>query len=201
MKKQKYPLPIEKLIDALQNIPGVGKKTAERYAFSMISWKEHDLNSLARLLEGLPSKIFRCESCRCIKDSDTCLFCDQELRDTKALCIVASVKDVFQLEETGVYKGLYHVIDHLFSPMEGKMLSQEDLAPILERIKAHSIEEVILAFDSTLEGDATSLFLQEALQEAKVSTTRLALGIPMGSALDYIDEHTLSKAFQGRVRL
>ena len=201
MKHLKYPAPIEKLIQSLQNIPGVGRKTAERYAFNIINWPNNDLFSFADTLRDMPSKIFKCEHCGCLKSYEKCQFCTSTLRDESSLCVVASVKDVFLFEETGVFKGLYHVIDHLFSPMDGKMLAQEDLNPILKRIEDRNVNEVILAFDSTLEGDATALFLQDALKDTQVSTTRLALGIPMGSSLDYIDEHTLSKAFQGRVSL
>ncbi|PCI78162.1 recombination protein RecR [Candidatus Aerophobetes bacterium] len=199
MKQLKYPQPIENLIESLRQIPGIGRKTAERYAFNILSWQKQDLFNLAKVIHDMPSKISKCSTCRCLKSDQGCQFCTSTSRDTSSLCIVASVKDVFLIEETGVFKGLYHVIDHLFSPLDGQMLSKEDLAPVLERIQKLCVKEIILAFDSTLEGDATSLYLQDLVKNFSVSTTRLALGIPMGSSLDFIDEHTLSKAFVGRV--
>lgn len=201
MKQLKYPLPIENCIEALRQIPGIGRKTAERYAFNMIDWDRSDLAEFAASITEMADKMSKCPTCGCLQDETGCTFCSDPRREKEKLCIVASAKDIFLIEETGVFKGFYHVIDHLFSPLDNQMLSKEELLPLLNRVEKLGTREVILAFDATLEGDATSLYLQDLLKGKNVSTSKLALGIPMGSSLDFIDEHTLSKAFEGRIRI
>lgn len=193
-----YPEQLIKLIQVLRRFPGVGTKSAERFAFQMLEWPEHQVREMATVIQALPDKIDHCSSCGCLKDVDKCHFCDGQRANAKVLCIVSSPRDVYSIEETGEYRGHYHVMGALLSPMEGIGPEQLTVAPLKERIQRLEIEEVIIALDSTLEGDATSLFLKEELEPLNVTISRLAFGLPMGSSLDYVDGGTLARAFSGR---
>ncbi len=194
----KYPRELNKLIEWLKKFPGVGRKTAERYAFDLLKWDERQLHDLGLLLSRLKLNLSSCPECGSLKEQSLpCPFCELP-RESQSLCIVSSPKDVFTIEETHTYKGLYHVIPHVLSPLDSHQLHETHVQIIKDRINKHSIKEVILALDATIEGDATSLFLKQQLQEQDVLISRLALGIPMGSSLDFVDEGTLSRAFSGR---
>lgn len=197
----RYPEPLVKLIESLKQLPGVGTRTAERYAFDMLNWKPHRLIELGRLTEALPSSIQRCPECGCIADDHGCSFCVHSRQQSGVLCIVASPRDVFSMESTGEFKGLYHVLDALLSPMDGIGPNQLKLEQLKQRVEKYLIREVIVAFDSTLEGDATALFIKEELETLDTHVSRLAFGIPVGSSLDYIDGGTLTRAFLGRNKL
>ncbi len=194
----KYPTELQTLIATLKKLPGIGSKSAERFAFSLLTWKEKDLLDTANLFATLKSKLKSCLECGCLMDEGTCPFCDQKTRNTKSLCIISTPKDAYAIEETHSYTGLYHVIEALLSPLDGRTPDQLNLPHLTDRIKKHGITEVIIALDSTLEGDATSLFLKSHLDTLGVNVSRLAFGMPMGSTLDYIDEGTLSLAITGR---
>jgi len=192
-----YPRPLYQLIQLLKKLPGVGTKTAERFAFQLLDWKTTDLKLLGFQLTQLKESIQNCKECGCLKEKE-CFFCGKPERNFTSLCIVSSSKDVFSIEETKVYHGLFHVIPSLLSPFEGGFETQVDLNNILERINRYQIKEVILALESTLEGDATALYLKEQLSERGILVSRLAFGIPLGSTLDFVDGGTLSRAFTGR---
>lgn len=194
----RYPLELSQLIASLRKLPGVGSRTAERFAFHLLGWKEGEIGKLATLLSELKAKVLSCKECHCLMDESGCAFCDLKLRDPSRLCIIASAKDAFAIDETGAYKGLYHVLGGLLSPILGSTLSQEDLEGLMGRIKRLEIKEVILALDSTLEGDATSLFLKEQIGHLGLPVSRLAFGLPMGSSLDFVDGGTLARALTGR---
>lgn len=197
----KYPEPLQKLIAILRKFPGVGRKTAERYAFQMISWQETDLQKFSTLLSNLKKEIANCDTCGALISALPCGFCNQARRDPTILCIVSSPKDIFSIEATGIYNGLYHVVSGLLSPLDGFGSEKIDFNKLKMRIVNSSIKEVILALDSTVEGDATALFLKKELEGEGVYTSRLAHGIPLGSTLDYIDEGTLSQALFARLPL
>ncbi len=194
----KYPHELTRLIAFLKKLPAVGGKTAERFAFQLLNWQQSDLDQFSSLLQGLKSKITPCPECLCLTDQLSCLFCDSTQRDSTKLCIVASARDVYSIDETGAYKGLYHVLGGLLSPIQGTTLSQIDLERLMRRIYDLQIKEVILALDSTLEGDTTSLFLKEQIQHLGLPVSRLAFGIPIGSSLDFVDGGTLTRALTGR---
>lgn len=194
----RYPSELLTLISHLKKLPGVGRKTAERFAFYLLDWTEEDIKKFARQLDTLKEKVYPCEICGCLKDSEHCALCDVRLRDSSILCLVASPRDVYAIEETKVFKGLYHVIGGLLSPLEGRSIEKLNLDKLEKRLLELSIQEVIIAFDSTLEGDATALFLKQKLDKIGVKATRLAFGLPMGSSLDFVDYGTLEKAFTGR---
>ncbi len=192
----KYPTELQSLITYLRKLPGVGNKTAERFAFALLEWKEKDLLDTSSLLGTLKTAIKACKTCGCLQDQNKCPFCQN--RDSNTLCIISSPKDAYAIEDTHAYRGLYHVIETLLSPLEGRTPDQLDLPKLDHRIKSQNIQEIILALDSTLEGDATALFLKNHFDNQGLSVTRLAYGMPMGSTLDYIDEGTLSLAITGR---
>ncbi len=194
----KYPLSLLKLIALLKKFPGVGSRTAERFAFHLLSWPESQLRELAEGVATVKEKIKNCPVCRCLVDIHTCKFCDLSQRDSKKLCILASEKDVFAFEETGAYQGLYHVLGGVLSPLEGRHPHHLHLESLHKRIQTSGVQEVIIALDSTLEGDTTALFLKEQLKNMPVTVSRLAFGLPMGSSLDFVDGGTLSRAFLGR---
>ena len=187
------------MISYLRKFPGVGKKTAERFAFQLISWKDPDLSSFARLLETIKNELHTCPSCKALYDKEKCPFCDPETRDSKFLCIVASPKDIFTIEATGIYNGFYHVIPCLLSPVDHFGPNELHFTELKERLAKTEAKEVILALDSTIEGDATSLFLKKELNRAGISVSRLAMGMPLGSSLDFLDEGTLTRAFSSRL--
>lgn len=193
-----YPPTLAKLIQYIKKLPGVGNKTAERFAFQLLDWNAQDLSVFASLLNGLQSQIKKCPTCFCLQEEGLCSFCDLEIRDTAKLCVIASAKDAYLIDETGMFKGLYHVLGGLLSPIQGKTVGDLELDSLFERVQQLQLKEVILALDSTLEGDTTSLFLKEQLQKRGISTSRLAFGIPMGSSLDFVDAGTLARALMAR---
>lgn len=194
----KLPPPLQKLIAQLRKLPGVGAKTAERYAFQLLEWETPSIHLLSETIQSLHKEISTCPSCNCLKGITPCEFCSSETRETHILCIVSCVKDVYPIEETRAFKGLYHVVEGLFSPLQGNTAEKINLTKIKNRIESLKIKDVILALDSTLEGDATALFLKEELKHWNVSISRLAFGIPMGSSFEYVDSGTLARAFLGR---
>lgn len=194
----KYPSTLLSLISILKKLPGVGSKTAERFAFQLFTWQDKELKEFASLLLSLKEKVTVCTECGCLSEENSCHFCNISERNKKSLCIVSSPKDVFMIEESRSFTGLYHVLSTLFSPIDGKMPDKKEIDKLKQRIKELEVEEVILALDATLEGDATSLFLKEELKSFPLKATRLAFGIPIGSSLEYVDGTTLARALTGR---
>jgi recombination protein RecR len=192
----KYPEELITLITFLKKLPGVGTRTAERFAFELLSWDTASLAALSETLFDLPSKVPSCSVCGCLTNRNSCSFCKN--RDESSLCILASARDAYAIEETGNFRGLYHVIEHLLSPLDGRHTNALRLDRIEARIQEHNIKELIIAFDSTLEGDTTALYLKNHLSRPDLSISRLAFGLPVGSSLEYIDGGTLARALQGR---
>lgn len=193
-----YPKELLKLIAYLRKLSGVGSKTAQRFAFELIKWNENELRDLSETLKDLKTNIKQCAECGCLISDDTCYFCNASLRDNSKICIVSSFKDVCLIESTKSFKGFYHIIDNLISPIDEKEIDTENVERLKKRIITHNIKEVIIALDSTIEGDATSLFLKEELRNFNINVSRLAFGLPMGTSLDYIDGGTLTQALIGR---
>lgn len=193
----KYPTDLSSLIANLKKLPGVGNVTAERFAFQLLKWKEEELDQLGILLKELKKRVLNCPTCGCISSLEGCYFCGPN-RKRSSICIVSSPKDAFAIEATHSYDGLYHIIESLLSPLDGQGLEGLRLEKLLIRIKQENISEIILALDSTLEGDATALFLKNQLEPLNLKISRLAFGLPIGSSLEYVDGGTLTQAFQGR---
>ncbi len=201
MVKPAYPRELSKLIAYLKKLPGVGKKTAERFGFHLLDWDQPALNQFAEILSLLKTRVRTCTTCGCLIDDLQCLFCHPEHRDCSVLCVLAHPRDVYAIEETGSFGGMYHVIGTLLSPLDGKTPDDIDLPRIKERLRILGVTEIILALEPTLEGDATALYLKEQLQTPQIKVSRLALGLPLGSSLDFIDEGTLTQALTGRTEL
>lgn len=192
-----YPNKFENLILAFQNLPGVGRKTAERYAFETLNWeqqkKEEFVNALQVLIDGVDT----CKVCGNLSDGDICSICSDQNRDHTLLCVVQSPKDILAIESIQEYKGAYHVLNGVINTSKGILPEDINIDSLVDRINKDEINEVILALDPTVEGETTSLYIEKLIGK-DVLVTRLAYGIPMGGHLDYTDSLTLLKAFQGR---
>lgn len=194
----KYPPHLNLLIDFFKKLPGVGQKSAERFAFSALSWPSEQLQLFGNALKETLNQIHYCSKCGAMSKKQGCFYCDDPKRTQDQICIVAYPKDIFALEESHFYTGLYHVLGGLLSPSAGFSTDQINLKPLLKRLQDLEVTEVIVAFDSTVEGDATTLFLKRELPSDRIQISRLAFGMPVGSSLEYIDSSTLSRAFAGR---
>lgn len=193
----KYPPSLNKLIILLKKLPGVGGKSAERFAFNMIDWSDELLEELSQTIGKIKKDLIFCHVCGCLIQENPCQFCKA---DSSQLCIVATFKDVFTIEAMKEYKGGYHVIGGLLSPIRDQEIDVDRIRYLKKQIRDKNIKEIIIALEPTLEGDATTLFLkQHALDEFPyLSLSQLALGIPVGSNFDFVDPSTLARAFQGR---
>ena len=191
-----YPKELQLFINFLKKLPGIGTKTAERFAFEFLKWPQGELDQLGQILQNLTHSVPPCPTCGCLTDQGRCIFCERTGIHT--LCIIASPKDAYTIEETKTFFGIYHVVEHLLSPLDGRHVSSLRIDRIIDRIQKYAIQEIIIAFDSTLEGDTTALYLKDQLTPLSLKITRLAFGIPLGSSIDHIDGGTLSRAFAGR---
>jgi recombination protein RecR len=194
----KYPLHLLKLIEVLKKLPGVGNKSAERFAFEILNWPKETLDQMALIIGSTKTHLQYCQQCGCLIGIEDCPFCTTSRCSHRTMCIVAQARDVFAIEGTHEFRGLYHVLGSLLSPMNGIGPEKLKLHKLYNRIVEHKINEVVIALDSTLEGDATALFLKQELEPLKVSVSRLAFGLPMGSSLDYVDGGTLARAMAAR---
>ncbi|CAM0117384.1 recombination mediator RecR [Rhabdochlamydiaceae symbiont of Dictyostelium giganteum] len=194
----KYPPALQQLMTTLKQLPGVGAKTAERFAFQLLTWSDESLLQFSSTIAKIKEDVPLCPVCHCLSSPTGCHFCNLAKRDATLLCIVGSPKDVYAIEETHSYSGLYHVLGSLISPLDGRTLQHLNLTTLFHRLSEHPIREVIIALDSTLEGDATALYLKEKIHALNIHVSRLAFGLPMGSPLEYVDGGTLSRAFIGR---
>ncbi len=194
----KYPEDLQILIAFLKKLPGVGARTAERFAFEMLAWPKQELARFAEQTASIQEKIPPCPVCGCLTQEGLCLFCSSPSRDALSLCILGNARDVYAVEQTRAFTGLYHIVEHLLSPLDGRHAADLNVGRIEQRILQNGVKEAVLAFDSTLEGDATALYLKERLQPLQIKITRLAFGMPVGSSLDHIDGGTLARALAGR---
>lgn len=192
-----YPRNFDDLIQALHKLPGVGMKTAERYAFAILNWPEEERNDFLQSLSRV-RKIQHCKVCGNISDGPICPICQDESRDEDIICVVQSPKDIAAIESMDEFNGVYHVLNGLINTAKGILPEQLNIDQLTDRI-TDSTEEVILALDPTIEGETTMMYLERLLKDS-VEVSRLAQGIPMGSRLDYADARTLSRAFAGRTK-
>jgi len=193
----RFPEHLLKLISVLKKLPGVGTKTAERFAFHLLDWPEEKRSEMAQTIQDIKKNLSNCPECGGLVEK-ACGICADKERNQEILCIIASAKDIFLIEETREYRGLYHVLGALFSPIHGEAPPTRTIEKLKMRISTLGVKEVVIALDSTLEGDATALYLKKELASFSVSVSRLALGLPMGSSLDFIDGGTLARALSGR---
>jgi len=190
-----------RLVAELSKLPGVGSKTAARLAFHLLRTSERDVEALAEALLDMKRKVGFCRRCYHIAEDETCSICRNSARDSQRLCVVQEPQDLLAIERSHAYSGLYHVLHGALSPLDG--IGPEDLKipQLLQRLESEQVEEVLLATNFSVEGEATALYLAKLLKDIGVRVTRLAHGIPMGSDLEYIDSGTVQQAVDGRREL
>ena len=196
-----YPEPIAKLIDAFTRLPGVGPKTAGRLAFHVLRMKEEDVIEFAKSLVNVKRNLRYCAICCNITDIDPCRICQDQNRDPSVICVVQEPKDLVAMERTKEYRGYYHVLHGAISPMEGIGPDELRIAELLKRLEDDRVQELILATNPNIEGEATAMYLSKLVKPFGLKVTRIAHGLPVGGDLEYADEVTLSKALEGRREL
>ena len=190
--------PLARLIDALKHLPGIGQKSAQRIAFHVLRAGREDAEQLAQALLDVKDKLGLCRLCNNISDSDLCLYCRDAGRDPKVVCVVQEPTDIVGIETTRQYEGRYHVLHGALSPLRGMGPESLKIKGLVERIGQGEIQEVIVATNPTVEGEATAVYLARLLKPLGVKVTRIAMGVPVGSDLEFADEVTISKAMEGR---
>lgn len=195
-----YPKKFEDLIAAFRRLPGVGIKTAERYAFTVLDWDQETLEEMIASLQAVRNGLDVCEVCGNLCEGSECEICSDHTRDHRIICVVQSPKDVIAMEKMNTYNGVYHVLNGVINTAKGIMPQDLNIDSLLRRIDEQT-EEVILATNPTVEGETTALYLSKLLEDQHVNVTRIAHGLPMGGHLDYADELTLQKAFEGRKKM
>jgi recombination protein RecR len=190
--------PMAQLIEELNKLPGIGPKSAQRLAFHLLRAPEAEARALSEAILAVKDRIVLCSICQNISETDPCPLCQGNQRDSTTICIVEEPLDILALERTQSYKGLYHVLHGAISPMDGIGPDDLKMKELLLRLQDGSVEEVILATNPNLEGEATAMYLQRMIEPLGIKATRLARGLPFGSDLEYADEVTLTRALEGR---
>lgn len=194
-------LPLSRLIEQFASLPGIGRKTAQRLAFYILTLPKEKAQGFADAIVDAHEKIHYCSVCKNYTDQEVCEICGDDARDRSTVCVVEDAKDVAAFERTREYRGLYHVLGGLISPMDGIGPDQLFIKELLARVQDGTVREVIMATNPTVEGEATAMYLSRLLKPLGVSVSRLAYGIPVGSDLEYADEITLYKALENRSAL
>lgn len=196
-----YADAVSKLIEEFAKLPGIGPKTAQRLAFHVIRGRKEDAFGLAKALVNAKEKVRYCSTCFNMTDIDPCKVCENPNRDRSIICVVEDPRDVVALERTKDFKGLYHVLHGAISPMEGIGPDQIRIKELLNRLQDDTVKEVISATNSSVEGEATSMYLAKLIKPLGIRVTRIAQGIPVGGDIEYADEVTLTRAFAGRTEI
>lgn len=192
---------LQRLEEALARLPSVGKKSAERMAYAMLSFSDDDLLEISEAIKSLKQDIHFCKTCGMLSEENECEICKDKSRDDSILMIVSYPKDVITMEKSETFKGRYHVLGGELNLSKGINLDSLNLASLYKRIENNNIKEIIIATNPTIDGETTALYLAKTLQPYKVNVTRLAYGLQMGGNLDYVDPLTLSKALEGRHKI
>ena len=193
-----HPPAVSRLIEALQRLPGIGPKTAQRLTFHLLKQQVASVQDLADALIDLKARVIHCTRCFNVTDRDPCSICDDPGRDEAVLCVVEEPNDLVAMERTGEFRGHYHVLLGALSPLDGIGPDELKVRELLARVEANHVREVILATNPNVEGDATALYLAKLLRPLGLRVTRIARGLPVGGDLEYADEVTLSRALEGR---
>lgn len=193
-----YVAPIAKLIEELSKLPGVGSKTAQRLAFHLLDMPYNEVEQLARSMINAKKNIKYCNVCYNMTDTEVCSICSNSKRDNRTICVVEDAKDVVAMERTKEFKGLYHVLHGAISPMEGIGPENIRVKELLMRLREQDVNEIIMATNPNIEGEATAMYISRLLKPLGIKVTRIAHGIPVGGDLEYADEVTLMKALEGR---
>lgn len=196
-----YAKPLNKLINELSKLPGIGGKTAQRLAFHILSMEDNEAFELAEAIRAAKSSMTYCSICGNLTDTDPCSICRDDSRDISTICVVESPKDVIAMEKIREYRGYYHVLHGAISPMDGIGPEDINLKSLIERLQDSRIEELIIATNPNIEGEATAMYIARLIKPSGVKVSRIAHGIPVGGDLEYADEVTLLKAMEGRREL
>jgi recombination protein RecR len=192
---------VSNLVDQLGKLPGIGRKTAERLAYHLLRVHESEAFALSDAIRRVRENVRYCKTCFNLSESDSCAVCSDPRRDSTRLCIVEQPRDLMALEQSGVYRGLYHVLLGRIAPLDGIGPDQLTIEPLIDRIRTGNISEVIMATNPNVEGDGTALFISNLLSEFPVEITRLARGVTSGSVLEYTNKEILADAISGRQKL
>ena len=190
--------PVARLIEELHKLPGIGPKSAQRLAYFLLRTPEEQAKALAEAITAVKERVILCSVCQNITEGDPCPICQDDERDHSKICVVEEPLDILALERTRGYNGLYHVLHGVLSPMEGIGPEELKMKELLDRLNSGTVQEVILATNPNLEGEATSMYLHRLIAPLGIKVTRLARGLPFGSDLEYADEVTLTRAIEGR---
>jgi recombination protein RecR len=193
-----FAAPVERLIDALKHLPGIGQKTAQRLAFHLLRASLEEAMALSEAIRDAKEKIRECTTCGNITDTNPCLYCVGPTRNHKTICVVEEAHNILAIEKTRAYSGMYHVLGGSLSPLQGRGPEQLRIKPLIERLKEGTVEEIIMATNPTAEGEATAVYVSKLLKPLGVRVSRIGVGIPVGADLEYADEVTMMKAMEGR---
>jgi recombination protein RecR len=194
----RFAEPMARLIEELKKLPGVGGKTAQRYAFHILRSTDEDAEQLADSIRQLKASLHLCSVCNNITDVDPCVYCSNPTRNQRLVCVVEEPTNIAAIEKTGHYNGVYHVLHGALSPLHGVGPDQLRIASLERRVVSASIDELILATNPTVEGEATATYISRLLKPSGIRITRIATGVPAGSDIEYADEVTMQKAIEGR---
>jgi recombination protein RecR len=192
---------MERLVNELTKLPTIGPKTAQRLAFFLFKQPLEELKALSSAIMEIKEKIKYCSICSNITEEDPCSICRDEKRNHRIICVVERPSDVVAMEKTGLFNGVYHVLQGAISPLDGITPNDLKIKELLERLSCDKVDEVIIATNPNVEGEATSLYLKKLIQPLGISISRIAQGLPMGTDLEYADEVTLGKALEGRKKI
>ncbi len=193
-----YPKSFKKLVESLKLLPGVGEKTAERYAFSILNMEKEKIDDFSNSIKEIKNNITTCKTCGSMCESNKCMICEDEYREPGIICVVENQKNVFIFEKIGIFKTKYHVLGGLISPMDGVNPEDLSLNKLVQRIKDEQIKELILALRPGIEGNTTALYIRKILQGMDVKVTQIAQGVPIGADMEYLDNLTLELALENR---
>lgn len=197
----RFAEPMARLIEELKKLPGVGGKTAQRYAFHILRSTDEDAEQLADSIRQLKASLHLCSVCNNITDVDPCVYCSNSTRNQRLVCVVEEPTNIAAIEKSGHYNGVYHVLHGALSPLHGVGPDQLRIASLERRVVSGSIDELILATNPTVEGEATATYISRLLKPSGIRITRIATGVPAGSDIEYADEVTMQKAIEGRREL
>ena len=192
------PDPLARLVEQLQRLPGIGAKSAQRLAFHILKTPREDVERLSDAMREVKDRVTYCSICSNITDVDPCYFCTSDERDRRLICVVEQPENVSAIEKTREFKGTYHVLMGALSPLHGVGPDDLRVKPLLERVSDKKVDEVILATNPNVEGEATAIYLARLLKPLGLKVTRIAMGVPVGSDLEYADEITMTRAMEGR---
>jgi recombination protein RecR len=197
----KFAEPMSRLIDELKKLPGIGTKSAQRLAFHILRSSDEDADALATAVRDVKANLRLCSACNNITDVDPCVYCTSATRNQRLVCVVEEPTNIAAIEKTKHYNGVFHVLHGAISPLQGIGPEQLRIPNLIARVESGTVDEVILATNPTVEGEATAVYLSQQLRRAGVKVTRIAMGIPVGSDIEYTDEITMLKAMEGRREL